>query len=425
MNRIEADQNKTDLEALEALREDASELERIESLLNRFNVFEAIGFVEQETKHSRFLASLLDPWQNHGLGDALLRKLLDEASLSNSLDLRDKDLGQTLVQREWANVDILLTNDTHRFAVIIENKIWATEHSGQLSWYRKIVSGHHPGWQVGGIYLTPQGDAPSHEGYLPLDYGTVCEILEGILEDRGSALSSDVRVSIEQYVRMVRRRILGDPEIVSLCHEIYRKHKRAFDLVYKHRPDFRVPIRSVVEELIAGHPKLEQEDSSIDTLRFGVTDWDTPALLSAQGWTSTKRILMFVIYNAPDSLILHLFLGPGPEATRQRILAMVRANQDVFVEPRNTKARWISVYSRHLLRREAYEHPEDEEREREIRKRWAEFLEADLPRIDAALKREAWIWESVETDEAHSGSPSRFVWGEGDVEIQEPPEHEE
>ena len=42
-----ADQNKTDLEALMALQADASKLERIESPLNRFNVFEAIGFVGQ------------------------------------------------------------------------------------------------------------------------------------------------------------------------------------------------------------------------------------------------------------------------------------------------------------------------------------------------------------------------------------------
>ncbi len=63
-----------DLEALRALQTDASELERIEALLNRFNVFETIGFVDQELMHSNFLASLLDPRQNHGLGDAFLEE---------------------------------------------------------------------------------------------------------------------------------------------------------------------------------------------------------------------------------------------------------------------------------------------------------------------------------------------------------------
>ncbi len=66
--------NKNNLEALRALEADASELECIEALLNRFNVFETIGFVDQELMHSNFLASLLDPRQNHGLGDAFLEE---------------------------------------------------------------------------------------------------------------------------------------------------------------------------------------------------------------------------------------------------------------------------------------------------------------------------------------------------------------
>ncbi len=65
---------KNDLEALKALQADASELQHLESLANRFNVFEVIGFVNQDLMHSNFLASLLDPRQNHGLGDAFLEE---------------------------------------------------------------------------------------------------------------------------------------------------------------------------------------------------------------------------------------------------------------------------------------------------------------------------------------------------------------
>jgi PD-(D/E)XK nuclease superfamily protein len=50
----------------------------IEVLLDRFNIFEAIGFVGQELMHSRFLAFLLDPSKSHGLGDLLLKRLLRE-----------------------------------------------------------------------------------------------------------------------------------------------------------------------------------------------------------------------------------------------------------------------------------------------------------------------------------------------------------
>ncbi len=55
--------------------------------------------------------------------------------------------------------------------------------------------------------------------------------------------------------------------------------------------------------------------------------------------------------------------------------------------------------------------------EEKIRKQWEEFLNQDLPRIEAALKEERWIWEPVESDEEPSSQSERFMWGEGDIEI--------
>ena len=66
-------------EALKALEADAPELHRIGARLDRFNVFEAIGFVGQELMHSQFLAFLLDPKQTHDLGDLFLKRVLREA----------------------------------------------------------------------------------------------------------------------------------------------------------------------------------------------------------------------------------------------------------------------------------------------------------------------------------------------------------
>src|ERR671920_2517871 len=68
-----------DLEALKALQADASELERIEKLLDRFNIFEAFGFVDNEVMHSEFLAFLFDPKRNDGLRDLPIKGLLREA----------------------------------------------------------------------------------------------------------------------------------------------------------------------------------------------------------------------------------------------------------------------------------------------------------------------------------------------------------
>jgi hypothetical protein len=84
MSEPDAASNQADLEALEALEADAPELERIENLLDRFNVFESIGFIGREVMRSRFLAFLLDPTLNHGLGNLFLRGFFRKVSESTS-----------------------------------------------------------------------------------------------------------------------------------------------------------------------------------------------------------------------------------------------------------------------------------------------------------------------------------------------------
>ena len=130
----------TDRQALEELIIDNPDLERLEALLDEFNIFEAIGMVNQEIRHSAFLAFLLDPNQNHGMGDAFLKRLLQkvlagaqETALPVSLiDLDIWSLDDSAVFCERHNIDILLLNDTHKLAIIIENKIYSGEHSDQL-----------------------------------------------------------------------------------------------------------------------------------------------------------------------------------------------------------------------------------------------------------------------------------------------------
>jgi hypothetical protein len=97
LSESEAASSQADLVALKALQADDSELESIEELIDRFNLFEAIGFTNQEVMHSRFLAFLLDPRQNHGLSDLFLRSFVQKCSEStdkNSLPRVDDDGGR-------------------------------------------------------------------------------------------------------------------------------------------------------------------------------------------------------------------------------------------------------------------------------------------------------------------------------------------
>ena len=73
---VQQGDTRNDRKALEALVVDNSDLERLEALLDQFNIFEAIGAVRQELRHSDFLAFLLNPSGPHGLADALVKRLL-------------------------------------------------------------------------------------------------------------------------------------------------------------------------------------------------------------------------------------------------------------------------------------------------------------------------------------------------------------
>ena len=68
--------NERDRQALEAFLLDNPELAQLESLVDEFNLFEVIGTVRQELRHSDVLAFLLSPQERHGLGPAFLQQLL-------------------------------------------------------------------------------------------------------------------------------------------------------------------------------------------------------------------------------------------------------------------------------------------------------------------------------------------------------------
>jgi len=53
-----------------------SDFELLELTMREPNIFRALGIERQEIRHSNFFAYLLDPRENHGLRDIILRKFL-------------------------------------------------------------------------------------------------------------------------------------------------------------------------------------------------------------------------------------------------------------------------------------------------------------------------------------------------------------
>lgn len=398
--QIQQNDTHNDGKALEALVVDNPDLERLEALLDQFNIFEAIGAVRQELRHSDFLAFLLNPSGAHGLGDAFAKRLLQRvlASLPSAIapispiDLDVWNLDELVVLREWQSIDILLLDETHQIAVIVENKIGSNEHSDQLARYWQVTAHHYPSWRIIGLYLTPDGDAPSLETYLPVDYGIVCMLLEQLVQSRTSTLGADVLTTIRHYTQMLRRHVVAESEIAELCRRIYRKHQRALDLIYEHRPDRQAAIRDMLVDVITQLPgQLTLVTSSKSIIRFAPVQWGAIApLLTGTGWPPSQHILLFEFVNAVTSLRLRAIIGPGPQATRQQLFDLAMQRQLPFKPSSQTLSPvWSSIYRRTFLTAKDYE-ASDEELRAEIDKHWAKFLEDDFPAIVSAVTTAPW-----------------------------------
>lgn len=379
---------------LEALVVDNPELEQLEALLGQFNIFEALGAVRQELRHSALLAFLLDPRQSHGWGDLFLKRLLQRVLAAESpanypftpLDLDLWNLAGATVQTEWRDIDIILLDDQHHIAVIIENKIFTTEHSQQLERYRQIVAQHYPDYSRIGLYLTPGGDVPSDAFYIPVDYGTVCNLLESLLANRAATLGADVLILIRHYTQMLRRHIVNESEIADLCRSIYRKHRAALDQIYEYRFDQQSALQEFVQTLIREHPDLAPDQSSKTQIRFADQCWDPAWLMTGKGWTRSGRLLLFEFRNDPMSLTLRLYLGPGDLNNRQMLLALAQQHQPPFkVFHKNLRRSWNALYSRRFLSPADYEDTTDDVVQEKILQQWKHFISHDLQQIRDVL----------------------------------------
>ena len=382
----------TQLQALKAFADTVQnpDLLRLETLLSRFNLFEAVGAVRHELRHSDFLAFLLDPSRSHGLGAAFLHSFLRAP-----LDLDSIDFSRAYVLREWHHIDILIIDEASRFSVIIENKIDTGEHSDKLNRYRETFQSHFPGYQAIGLYLTPDGDEASSPDYQAVSYLLVCEVIEQTLRDNRAMLDAEVVMALEHYTQMLRRHIVSDSDVAELCRSIYKQHKQALDLIIRNIPDQQALISEYVKSLVM------QES---DTLRLGSSGKDH-AVFQLHEWQTSPRhgsfsrenicwMIFFCFKVEADSLSIELQVMPGSEELRRKHLELAQKHH--FTGCRTTiRKQYAPISSVQILSKSDYDDTQ-EQIETLIAERWAEFLEGELQRILDAVRSEKWLWELPE-----------------------------
>lgn len=199
---------------------------KIEVGLNAPNIFQILRISKKEIRHSNFLAWLLNPNSNHGLGNIVLRSFLNELNIENI------NLDNVEIRREWKFIDLLIILDD--FVVCIENKIFSNEHSDQLKRYKNIIEKEFTNKKRIFVYLTPFGISSEQESdsYVPISYQLIIEILEDIDDKTFGSLNQSVRNYINDYITTLNRDVMGNDKLTELSKKVYIKHKELFDFVY-------------------------------------------------------------------------------------------------------------------------------------------------------------------------------------------------
>lgn len=246
---------KDDATALKEFLLDIECLDPLSEWTSKFNLFDILKISRVEIRHSNMLSWLLNPNENHGLGDSILRGFIQYVVTSFS---DDGDIFKTLlmdchdfsIQREWHSIDVLAVSANEKFALCIENKIDSGEHDDQLNRYRRIVEETYPGYRKMYIYLSPEGDESSDpDNWCSMGYTDVLEIVENTR--RRTNLLPDAALLVDNYIDTIRRDIVGDEKLARICAEIYAKHQKALDLIFENRPDRSSQLADIIHNWAA------------------------------------------------------------------------------------------------------------------------------------------------------------------------------
>jgi hypothetical protein len=390
--------------ALRRLEEDGADLVRLEEMLSvwreEVDVFDVLGLDGSEEFHSNFLAWLLDPKGSHGMGDHFLQGFLVASGASGAISAVNRP--SATIRREkslqldggYGRLDIRILNENAEFVCAIENKIWAAESGDQLAWYRKVLERDHKGYRIHLVFLTPRGvkpdDPTEREHWTTMSYTNVLRLVEGIIEPGGQTANEDVMALLRQYAITLRRNIV--PEVSNDVHElarrIYRKHKRAIDLIIEHResyePNYVTEGFWMVRESIGKQPLWKERTCNRPYVRFVSTAWEEFEQLKMGTWPHHLLLFEVQVTDSRAELFLTLFKG-GDKSLRKQIFDRVRANADVFdCEEPAYSAESIRLHTvGNVLEESDYVSWWDEERTREIIDgRLVDFAQGQLAAID-------------------------------------------
>jgi hypothetical protein len=336
------------------------ELDQLEVLVAEFNPFSVLDIVHHEIRHSNVLAWLLDPNENHGLGDAVLRRIIIEVlkqgttsfPLSVAEIIRCQFNG-VAIHREYKaktrRIDILLECAQPRFVMIVENKLRAGESKNQLRDYLDYVTNKFHTTPVLPIYLTISGDDPSDTNYATLSHCSIHSILKNILNLHRDNLNPKKYEFIEYYLKSLEEEVMENPKIREYARAIYAKHKKAIELILKY--GISNLFEEAAKKFLAKHNNLEHIDTRSYWAWFVPKDLKPSHAIEMEQWISPYPVACWFIKRQDDKLGIVVEVGPiRDKQKRVQLMEAMKRHNELRVPKNSTSldARYTRVFSKYI-----------------------------------------------------------------------------
>ena len=241
--------NKLLLEFFEKLIKVKHEIKRIKKEIKefppQFNIFDSINLLNHENYNSNLFANFLDIKFKHngneiGFAKLFLKYLNEEFGWEFDLEnikIEDIEIKRELPTEERKRIDIFI-GYKEKFAVIIENKIWADDGYKQLENYYNYVKNQEYD-KIYIIYLTPYEREPSEES-----------LSKELYKEKGSELYEKFKnIKHEEIGKWIKDSILENEEFSFLHNEDKENNKNDYKL-----------LKSVLIQIINNELSISQGD---------------------------------------------------------------------------------------------------------------------------------------------------------------------
>jgi hypothetical protein len=180
----------------------------------RANPWRAAGVGKNETRNSAVLRWLLDGFEDHGQGSAILVAMLQQLKLTELAELASVHPYWTRVEtrhfgEQESRIDIEI--ESPRFLIFIEVKVQATETGNQLERYLERAAAKAAGQKpLALIFLTPTGRHAASENLrdkiVPFSWEQLARILDEHVSKEGlsNTAAGTLLVQYAEHARTLR-----------------------------------------------------------------------------------------------------------------------------------------------------------------------------------------------------------------------------